>query len=572
MSQNTSGTRNTTKPMPESPVKTQPRSELRAHALRIIANYARLGSTLSIGILVVPLMFRWLGDEAFGLVALLGANIGLAAIFRQIMELSLVREMGSAYYKGPVAFRRTYAALHRVALACAGLTVLTFAATLLLLPYFQIPPKLLFATRVFIAAQCVQTVIMIVLSPVLNMFLVVERFVAYSVWFVSLRLMQLIAVVVLGYIIRIDDDATGLLWLGVMWAGLSILVYLAGVLDLSLRDPMLRPTARKPEPGAIREVMGTFSWNSGVQIAMNLHEQIPPLLLNLVLGPLANAAWGVGFRLVAYIRMATTGMQFGSDAVSARLSKDGGDEARGQLQRLVNIQTRLTCVVALPAGAAVFVYAFPILHLWVGGQVKNYDTVIPDALLMVRVLAAALAARAISDTWLIVLYGAGYVCAYAPLIIAGGILAPVAGLVLMKVLPEHLVVIGPAMSFTAVFVGLHLLGLPIIAARCLQLSPFGLLWSLRKPILATALAMAAAIGTLAAFGQLADLGFGQRPTQAFGNAIEPIPMVASIAVFGLSTAVFMLAVGLAPEDRDRLRRLVPARLQPGKRTSTTTGR
>lgn len=565
------GARNMTKPTPE-PQPAHARSELNAHAIRIIANYARLGSTLSIGILVVPLMFRWLGDEAFGLVALLGANIGLAAIFRQIMELSLVREMGSAYHKGPDAFRRTYAALHRVALACAGLTLLTFGATILALPYFQIPPELLFATRVFVAAQCVQTVTMIVLSPVLNMFLVVERFVAYSVWFVSLRLMQLVAVVLLGYVIGIEDDAAGLLALGVMWAGLSILVYMAGVLDLSIRNPMLRPTIRKPEPGAIKEVMGTFSWNSGVQIAMNLHEQIPPLLLNLVLGPLANAAWGVGFRLVAYIRMATTGMQFGSDAVSARLSKDGGDEARVQLQRLVNIQTRLTSVIALPAGTAVFVFAYPILHLWVGGQVKNYDDVMPDAVLMVRVLAAALAARAISDTWVIVLYGAGYVRNYAPLIIAGGILAPVAGFILMKTLPEHLIVVGPAISFSTVFVGLHLLGIPMVAARCLHLSPFGLLWSLRKPMFATALAIAAALATLAAFGDISALSFGQRPSEALGAAINPVAVLASIAVYALCTAGFMLTVGLEREDRDRLRRLIPARLQPGKRTSTTTAR
>lgn len=549
----------------------RPRSELRSHTIRIFSNYARLGSTLTIGILVVPLMFRWLGDEAFGLVAMLGANIGLAGIFRQIMMMSLVREMGSAHHAGPKEFRRAYTALHRLALVFALMTMLTFGVVLVALPLFKIPPDMLAATRWFVVAQGVQTVAMVALSPVLNMYLVVERFTAYSVWFVSLRAMQLFAIVILGYIIGIKDPAVGLQSLGLLWAGLSILVYLCGVLDLSLRNKALCPTIRKPEPGAMKEVMGTFSWNSGVQIAMNLHEQVPPVLLNLVVGPLANAAWGVGFRLVAYIRMATTGMQFGSDAVSARLSKDGDAEARRQLQNLVNVQTRLTAVIALPAGLAVFIYGFPILHLWVGGQVQDYDGVMPNAVIMVRVLAAALAARAISDTWIIVLYGAGYVRRYAPLIIAGGVLAPVTGYLLMKTLPAEYVVIGPAISFTAVFVGLHLFGMPIIAARCLHLSPLSLLFSLRGPLTATILAAGAATGTLAAFGALPSLSFGQRPTEALGTAINPLHLMTSIVVYGIATGLFMLTIGLGSQDRARLKRLVPARFQRGKRTSTTTG-
>ncbi|MFK7882772.1 MAG: lipopolysaccharide biosynthesis protein [Phycisphaerales bacterium] len=516
-------------------------------------------------------MFRWLGDEAFGLVAMLGANIGLAGIFRQIMMMSLVREMGSAHHAGPQEFRRAYTALHRLALVFALMTMLTFGIVLVALPLFKIPPDMLAATRWFVVAQGVQTVAMVALSPVLNMYLVVERFTAYSVWFVSLRAMQLLAIVILEYIIGIKDPAVGLQSLGLLWAGLSILVYLCGVLDLSLRNKALCPTIRKPEPGAMKEVMGTFSWNSGVQIAMNLHEQVPPVLLNLVVGPLANAAWGVGFRLVAYIRMATTGMQFGSDAVSARLSKDGGAEARRQLQNLVNVQTRLTAVIALPAGLAVFIYGFPILHLWVGGQVQDYDGVMPNAVIMVRVLAAALAARAISDTWIIVLYGAGYVRRYAPLIIAGGVLAPVTGYILMKTLPAEYVVIGPAISFTAVFVGLHLIGMPIIAARCLHLSPLSLLFSLRGPLTATILAAGAATGTLAAFGALPSLSFGQRPTEALGTAINPLHLMTSIVVYGIATGVFMLTIGLGSQDRARLKRLVPARFQRGKRTSTTTG-
>lgn len=531
------------------------RSELRAHTIRIIANYARLASTLGIGILVVPLMFRWLGDEAFGLVAMLGTNIGLAAIFRQIMQRSLVRELGKAYHEGDAPFRRSFAALYRLGLIFSGITILTFLAMILALPLFKIPPELLNATRWFVAVQGLQAVIMVFLSPTLNSFVVVERFLAYSVWFVSLRAMQLVAIILLGYVVRIQDPASGLLWLGIVWSGLALLVYAGGVAALAIRDRRLLPTLRKPEPGAVKEIMGTFSWNSGVQVAMNLHEMLPPILLNIVIGPLANAAWGVGFRLVAYIRMATTGMQFGSDAVSARLANVNNPDARKQLQHLVQIQTRMTAVIAVPAAVAVFLFSFPILHIWVGSQVNDYAGVMPDAVLMVRVLAIALAARAVSDTWILILYGAGMVRSYAPLVIAGGLFAPVAGLILMKTLPPHLAVIGPAITFTAVFTGLHLCVIPFIAGKQLHINPFALLGALTRPVIATTLAAAAALGFMLAAGTLDSLGMNATLTAQLGATVDPLLTLAACIVFGVVGGIAMFAIALRPEDRQRLNRL-----------------
>ncbi|GEM_PF-609902 len=553
----------------EAPIQTpaRPRSELRGHTIRIVSNYARLASTLAIGILVVPLMFSWLGDEAFGLIAMLGTNIGLAAIFRQVMQMSLVRELGKAYHAGDAQFRRTFAALYRLGTLFAGITVLTFGAMVLALPLFNIPPELLTPTRWFVAAQGVQAVAMVILSPTLNSFMVVERFVAYSVWYVSLRSVQLVAVVVLGFVLHIDDPAAGLFWFGIVWSGLSLLMYTIGVGVLVSRDRRLMPTLRRPEPGAIREVAGTFSWNSGVQIAMNLHEQLPPILLNLVFGTLANAAWGVGFRLVAYIRMATTGMQFGSDAVSARLAKEDNPDARRQLQNLVQIQTRMTSVIAVPAAAAVFLFSYPILHIWVGNQVEDYAGVMPDAVLMVRVLAVALAARAVSDTWILVLYGAGMVRSYAPLVITGGVLAPVAGLVLIRTLPTDLAVIGPAIAFTAVFAGLHLGVIPFIAGRQLHINPFALLGALARPVIATLIAAAATLGFMLAAGTTGSLGMGTDVTPELGATVDPAMTLAACIVFGLTGGVAMFTIALRPEDRQRLNRLAaPVRRRiPGVR-------
>lgn len=537
-------------------------SESRKLIVRVFCSYARLFSTLLLGVAVVPLTIAWLGDDAFGLVALLGANIGLAAIFWQIAQRSLVRELGAAYHAGDGALARAYPAICRLSLYGALLSLGSFGLVVALLPVFNIPEHFERAAFWFVVGQGLQTAGLVLLSPVLNMFVVAERFVGHSVWFVGSRATNIVSVLILGYVLHIEDHAAGLLWLGILWPALSMLSNLVAAWWMVRVDPRLRPTFKRPEPGAVRQVMGTFAWNSGVQVAMNLHELFPPLLLNLLLGTVANAAWGIGFRLVAYIRMVTTGMQFGSDAVSARLSAGEDPEvARKRLQRLTDVQTRLTALVSLPAAAGVLVYAYPIMHLWVGRQLHDYEQVMAMALNIARILAVAIAARAVSDTWALVLYGAGHVRAYAPLVITGGVIAPMIAVALVFLLPEDIRYFGPPISFTFAFVGLHLIGIPIVAARCLGLHPSHLILSAGRSLVATLVAVGAGLGVLAAGGEIHSLAFGAKPTLELGNAIAPVTMLLSIGAFSLTYAVLAFALVLNREERARalrpVRRFLP---------------
>ena len=539
---------------------------------RILSNYARLFSTLLIGIAVVPLTIAWLGDDAFGLIAFLGANIGLAVMFRQIVNQSLVRELGSAYHAGDAALARSYPAIFRISLLAALLSALAFGVVILAMPLFNIPDEFRSAARWFVVSQGVQSVAVVFLAPVLNMYLVSERFIGYSIWYVGVRATNIVSVLVLGYVITIHDAPLGLLLHGVLWSSLSVLGFIIAAARMVRLDPRLMPTLRTPEEGAVREVLGTFSWNSGVQIAMNLHEQVPQFLLNLFIGTIANAAWGIGFRLVAYIRMVTVGMQFGSDAVSARLaSGPDADLARSRLQRLVAQQTRLTGLVSIPAGVFVFLYCFPVLHLWVGPRLEDYDATMGMGVVMARVLSVALAARAVSDTWILVLYGAGFVRRYALLIMAGGLLAPTTAITLMLTLPDAWRFIGPAVGYGVAFIGLHLLGVPIIAARCLHLSAVGLVASMGRPLLATGVAAAAGLGVLAYAGRLGDLSMLAMPTIDAGRAIDPVWMLASIGVFGALYAPLAYAIVLDPQDRARIGGVLLRRLPGRRRDPARTG-
>lgn len=536
--------------------------ELRRGARRVIANYTRLLTTFAFGILVVPLTIGWLGDDAFGIISLLGANIGLAGIFRQIIQMSLVRELGHGYHaQDPTVFRKSFATVYLIALICAALSVVSFAAVYLLIPVFRIPPGFQSAARWFVIGQGANTLTLILTAPVFNMYLVKERFVEYNIWYVLLRLSNLSSVVILGYAIVIDDPVRGLALHGMTWGALASLTLIVSSSIMVIQDRRLLPTLRGADKGTRDQVVSTFSWNTGVQVAMNLHEQIPPLLLNLFSGTLANAAWGVGFRFVAYIRMCTTGIQFGSDAVSARLaSGEDSDEARAKLQQLVAVQTKLTAMIALPAAGVISVYAWPIFHIWVGHSLEDYGRVMPVAVFMCKILSVALLSRAISETWLLILYGAGFVKSYAPWIFAGGIIAPACSVALMLTLPDHLVIYAPPVMFSIVLFVVHLLGLPFVTGRCLHIRPAALLGSLVRPLLVTLAALGLSVTVLGMLGGIGYLGYAGQITREAGNQIDYLSILASLAVFGIAYISGCSLVVLSREERGRLLALVRRRI------------
>jgi len=532
-------------------------SETKKQAARIIGNYTRLLLTLALGIAVVPLTIRWLGDYAFGIISLLGAGLGLAAIFSVIIQRSLVRELGHAYHADDDTFKRHYATVCQIAIVCSLLSVLSFALVLILVPHFDIPPELVTPARWFVFGQGFYTAIMTLLSPMLNMYLVKERFIGYNIWFVGVRATNILSVLILGYVFIIDDPAKGLTYHGILWASLAVLGMIIASYIIIRSDSRLRFTTKGSDKDARSQVLSTFSWNTGVQVAMNLHELVPPLLMNFFVGPLANAAWGIGFRFVSYIRMCTTGVQFGSDAVSARLSSgDDPDLVRAQLQRLIGIQTKLTSMIALPAAVVVFIYSWPIFDLWVGSSLKDYNAVMPYAVYMSRILAVALGARAISETWIIILYGSGHVKAYAPWIFIGGITAPIASVILMLTLPEHLVIYAPPVMYALILVAVHLLGLPLITARCLHIKASSLLFSLIRPAIATTIAASASIAILHFTNHLQDLGFTGTLTLDRGQTISTTHILAALATFTAVYAILSYAIVFDQSERARILAIV----------------
>lgn len=523
-------------------------SEARRGLVRIVANYARLGTNLSLGIILLPVILRWLGDDAVGVFLLLGSAVALPAIFRELINRGITRELGAALHDDdPNALAGTYNACLVVSASAAALTAIALTVMTLIIPFLRIPDALIWPAQIMVMAQGVYLCTFTLLAPAYNMLVVGERFVLYNIALVLERASYLIAALVLWKGIGIVDAPTGLAQFAILTAVIRTLVVLCAVALVVIGDRRLRPALATVTKPTLRAVASTFGWNSGVQIAMNLHERVALLIMNVAFGIVATAAFGVALRFVSYVRMATVGVTFGLDAVSARVST----KEAGAVKELMRHAARLQAFVAFPAGALMVLLCEPLLRVWIGHSLDNPEQVIPLAVFIARMLVVAITARALADTWIVVLYGAGYVHRYAPLVLAGGIANPIIALLLIWVLPERLSLIGPALAFAILMIALHIIALPVIGARCLGVSYGAFFAPFARPLVAT---LACVPVVIAGMWWLAPLGL--------------IDLIAIVTTFGALYAIVGWFFVLDAQERKRFAGAITRRL-PNARSRQT---
>ncbi len=514
-------------------------SEAKRAVVRIGANYIRLFIALAVGVVLTPLLFAWLGKEGFGLISLLGASVGIASIAQDVIRQSLVRELATGYHGDDGQFRRVYNSAYVISSIAAGITAALFGAIYLLIPVMSIPADLVSGARWLIGAEGVYITVRVLVAPAFNMYVVMERFVFYNYHTAQFRSNYLIAALVLFLGFNFVDTGSAIRAFAVLTVAMNLVLLVFAVGRIMFIDRRLIPKASYISRETLGEISHTFGWNTAVIIAMNLHDRIPLFIVNAAFGLGANALYGLALRLAAYVRMATLGVTFGLDAVASRLS---AAEDHEKIKALVHHATRLNGMAAIAGGLFVFVLAEPLLRLWVGRHLDNPDQDIPAVVTLVQIMMFALMSRAISDGWIKVLYGAGHVRRYAPLVLVGGVLNPVLAIVLLYVMPDSLRFNAPAIAFAVVFTVVHMLFLPMVGARCLKVSFGDMLGPIARPALA-AVVPGAALVVVAMWVQRGP-----------GWSLELVGAVS--LVYGVLYGISALLIVLTPEERARLRGIV----------------
>ncbi|MCH8342746.1 MAG: hypothetical protein IH983_02035 [Planctomycetes bacterium] len=455
-------------------------SEAKRGLIRIAANYTRVVTTVLVGLVLVPLLLKGTGNDGWALIALLGSTIGLAWMAQEIMRSSLIRALGAAYHSGdPDAFRNTYNAAVVISAGVAFLTAGVFVVLWFVIGLLQIPPDLLPAARWLVVARGAETFAGILLAAPFNMYKVTERMVAYNAWLIVNRSCYLIAAALVT-VLAIDDPGRAITLYALMSAGLVFASLLVSVAVMMLIDRRLIPAPAAINRDAIKSVLHIGGWNAAATTAITSHYRLATVIMNLAFGLFGNLVFGLALRLTDSVRQLAVGMTGGLDAVSARLSTT---QSAAAVRALMHHSTRLHGLATFPVAIGVVVLAEPVLHLWVGDSLEDPQTILPPAIVLIRIMTLGMIARAISDGWIHILYGAGHVRRYAPLILLGGIINPLLAVLLLVILPTSMRYTAVAWAYSGVLIIIHAGLVPLVGAKALQISYGQFFRPLVRPLL-----------------------------------------------------------------------------------------
>ena len=468
-------------------------SELARAAVRISTNYVRLMIMVVMGIVLVPIILDGSTDIGFGLWGLLGATAGFGDMFKEIVKTSMNRELGEAYHRHDDAyFKRVFNSALAVATGATVFGLFIYVVIYLCLPYLNIEENWMQSAKAVVIFQGIASAGAIAGAPLFNLYLASERMALYNTFLVTERASYLVSAIFWMILYPDPDPQTNLVRFAITGALMTIAVIAASSILMMILDRRTIPRPALASRDEIKQIIHTSGWNGVMSAALNMHIRLDQLLVNIWFGLAGNAVFVAAVRLASYVRMITIGMTDGLDVVAARLT------SQNQAQRLNQLLPRITklhAIIAIPAATIVVVYAPDLLRLWIGKHLDENQLKI--TITVVRIITVGMAARSISDGWITVLYGAGYVRKYAPIVLLGGLLNPILAYALYVLLPNNAApgeisssFNAAAISFSSIFIGLHLLWIPRIVRSCLQV-PMGLLF---VPILRPAL-----VGALLAF-------------------------------------------------------------------------
>ena len=466
--------------------------------IRIAANYARLFSTCLIGLFVVRMLLRF-GDEAYGLIALLGTGTGLALVLKDVVRASTVPVLGEAFHsEEPKWFEQVYNSALLCSVGAGVVNFLIFGVFALCLPFLNFPSELSTAALVFVCASGIQSFFTVIIAPLFNFYVVSERMVAYNALLFLERIGDIVAAAITLWFVGIagSDSSYGVMSIavityGILVATLTILVNLLAAVLIIREDRRLFPNFRMVTRKAIKAFLESAGWNSCVIVAMNLYARVDMVIMNLFFGLFGNMVFSLANQAVAYMRQLIIGLVAGMDAVASRVSNKDGDQG---VVKLMHRSTSLQAMVVFPTMMILLMFAEPLAKTWLHGRLDDPETTIPAICWLMRILVFGIGARCLSEGWMWIMNGAGKVRKYAPVVLVGGILNPVLAVLSLYLFPDSFRFAAPALVFSTLLTFVHLVAIPYVVAKEYQLKFSEVIGPLAKPAMTAVVCLVFAYG------------------------------------------------------------------------------
>lgn len=518
--------------------------------LSIVASgWGRLALTFLAGVIITPLMIREFGLIRFGMFMMIVQLTDLTVYtFLSALSRSMIRELSALRVRGEhERFTRVFSngvalstslflliASLGVPLQWLGVEVLDFA------------PELSVDLRNCILATALLSGLYIGITPWQALVISSGKIVQLNVFMLINRLCDLIAILVV-LAIRPPEMFIAFVWLRTGMRAMSLIsmsVYGRAI------TPHGRFRIRTISAGVLKDLVRTGGWAMGIPVSQLSFYELDQILLNLFVGPLYNAIYGISNQIRGYARMAGSSIILGTDALAADLQERGKIES---VRNVLDATVRFPLVITGCGAILLAVFAEPVISLWVGDAIREHvqegglsasEIVAIVANFATLILIGTVIAEP-HYTAASVLYGMGHLKRFSPLLLISSI---------VKIgLAAALLASGmPAISAIVVTVVLQLLvyGMyfPWLIADVSQRSMLELLRSVYlRPLLS--------------LGIFFGIAYSVRSLVEIDSLLMLVVVLGGVGSTYLPLAYF---IALRPAERERLVGMVRGRLLRGR--------
>jgi O-antigen/teichoic acid export membrane protein len=327
-------------------------------------NYLSTLISLAVGLALVPLMIRFLGEAHYGLWVLVGAVVGYASLLDLGFSVSICKWLAEHRFSEADRERNAFMSTMLVALLALGVVVLlaTAALALVLGRLFTIDVQDLACARLLLLVIGLAAAAEFPLGLFGHLIFAHERLDianALTIAHLLLGLALTVVALVAGY---------GVLAVGVVNTGVALLIHAVRLLAARRIVPSLRLSFALFDSRYLREVRRFSFYMTVNQCSRRLTLKTGEIIVGSFLPLSAVSVYSIGLRLSNAAR--TLSEQLARVVFPAGASLYAGSDM-ARVRRLVLEGTRMTLALGLPLAITLVVLADDIVRAWVGRPVES---------------------------------------------------------------------------------------------------------------------------------------------------------------------------------------------------------
>ena len=349
--------------------------------LNAVVLYAKILLTMAISLITVPMVLHALGQSDYGLYSLVGGIIAMLAFLNNSMSVATQRFMSVAMGKGNLEEINKVFNVNLKLHFILGIIVVVGLELIGLFAFdrLNIEPENVWRARIVFQFLVITTFANIICVPLHGVINAREDMVVFSVIGV---IDSLLALGVAALLSHVSGDRLLIYGLGMMLIPLA--TFSLTFMFVRKAYPEYKIEFRKySDKGLFKEVFSFAGWNLFGAVAMMCRNQGTAVVINLFLGTIANAAYGIANQINGALGHFTATIH---KALNPQLMKSEGMNNRQRMHKISFISSKFG-VLALALFAVPLILEMPeVLHLWLRRDIPPYTVRLSQLILVLSMV------------------------------------------------------------------------------------------------------------------------------------------------------------------------------------------